>query len=317
MSDKGIKSNSSNHHHHHHRSSSNNRHSKSSTSNTIKKEQPKSASIIEDDIIPVKVKKEPHIKDSNDSISLDRKRKRSSNNTGGVSSTSNNRYDITGYSGNSNNKIKIESKVTKRESNSSQSQSQSLKKEDFSEKSTKDLTNIITQYSQTENYNNTNNNNTQQVHTIIKELENYVFRMYSEGEVTTTLFSFCNKLIEIIQQWNNNITLQQRNMKDFVLNAITYNTALHDMSIEMTKKNSFNNNSGHHYNKKYKRDPTSPFNTIQTNIDKIDIPNNNNAIKNKLNSNNSTTSPSINNNNNNNNNMNINEKKQPSLSSIF
>lgn len=133
------------------------------------------------------------------------------------------------------------------------------------------LAKITTQYAQTEAYGEINEINTDNIHRTIKELENYVYNMKVEGEITNTLFIHCTRIIEAVNQWNNTLLQQQNNIKDVVLNAIIYNTELHDLYAESMKKKNIGGGM--------RRDPASPFNTVHTNVESIVTSNTNNAIK--------------------------------------
>lgn len=133
------------------------------------------------------------------------------------------------------------------------------------------MASLVTQYNQTTRFNETNMTNTQEIDRTIQEMENYVYRMHKEGEVTLSLFAYCNKVIEATRRWNSVITEQQTHMKDYVLNSIVYNKELHALYTEMTRRQP-GSGPGH------RRDPSSPFNTIKTDVEYMTLNNDNDAF---------------------------------------
>lgn len=134
----------------------------------------------------------------------------------------------------------------------------------------KGLATVVSRHVATEQFNAENQSNTEEIDNMVREIENYTFRMYKEGEVTMQLFTHINNLIVATRKWNDTITRQQLHMKDHVLNSIIYNTELHALYTEVTK-------SQQHF-KRQKRDPASPFNTVRTDIETMTLNNDNDAI---------------------------------------
>lgn len=128
------------------------------------------------------------------------------------------------------------------------------------------LSSLVSQYGASEQFNSINETNTKEIDRTIQEMENYVFHMHKEGEVSLSLFTYCNNVIEATRKWNAIITEQQKHMKDYVLNSIIYNKELHTMYTEMARR------------QQNKKDPTSPFNTMQTDIDTMTLNNDNGSI---------------------------------------
>ena len=147
------------------------------------------------------------------------------------------------------------------------------------EQTTRALGPMVQQYQTTETYNEINTENTHHIHSIIRELEEYVYGMYSEGQVTLVLFNYCHRLIEAVNHWNGSVRSEQSNMRDFVLNAISYNKELHDLYIEQTKRVPGTRN---------KRNPASPFNTVQVSPDSITLSSTNHALISASGTNNNT-----------------------------
>ncbi len=135
---------------------------------------------------------------------------------------------------------------------------------------TKGLASIVSQYAETEQFDKANLTSTEEMNNAIREMENYVYRMHKEGEVTTNIFNYLNGVIEVTRKWNERITQQQQHMKDYVLNSINYNKELHTLYNEVTKKQNL-------YGRQ-KRDPASVFNTVQPEIDYMTLNNDNGAI---------------------------------------
>lgn len=130
-------------------------------------------------------------------------------------------------------------------------------------------------YAQIEGYESINVSNTQKINTIIQELETYVYSMHIEGEISITLFEYCTRIIEATNALNKDVVVQTDNIKDFVLNAIAYNSELHDLYNEATKKKNGVPPIA-------RRDASSIFNTVSTTIETMEIPNHNQAIKSTL-----------------------------------
>lgn len=128
------------------------------------------------------------------------------------------------------------------------------------------LVSLVGQYTQMSQFDEINQSNTAVIDQTIRDMENYVYRLHKEGEVTTQLYTYCNNVIEATRHWNQVITQQQTHMRDYVLNCILYNREHHTLYAEMLKR------------AKQRRDPTSPFNTIQTDIESITLSNENDAI---------------------------------------
>lgn len=128
------------------------------------------------------------------------------------------------------------------------------------------LASLVGQYTQMSGFDEQNQTNTATVDQTIQDMKNYVYRLHKEGEVTTTLFTYCNNVNEATQRWNEMIVQQQAHMRDYVLNCILYNREHHALYTEMLKR------------MKQRRDPASPFNTIQTDIESITLGNENDAI---------------------------------------
>ena len=129
------------------------------------------------------------------------------------------------------------------------------------------LSDLKSQYTQTTQFGVTNETNTAEIDRAIKEMENYIFHLYNEGEVTQTLFAYCNTIVEATRKWNTQITTQQRHMETYILNNITYKQELHALYAEVVKRQ-----------QKQKRDPSSPFNTMHTELETITLGNDNGAL---------------------------------------
>ncbi len=142
------------------------------------------------------------------------------------------------------------------------------------EQTTRALEPMVQQYEATETYNEINAENTVHIHSIIRELEEYVYGMYGEGQVTQTLFNYCHRLIEAVNHWNGSVRSEQSNMRDFVLNSISYNKELHDLYIEHTKRPV----GGTGPTTRHKRNPASPFNTVQVSPESITLSSVNHAL---------------------------------------
>lgn len=131
------------------------------------------------------------------------------------------------------------------------------------------LSTIVSQYVQTMQFDDVNQTNTLEVDQALREMENYVYRMHKEGEMTMQIFAYCNNVIVATRKWNETITQQQEHMKEYVLNSINYNRELHSLYLEVSKKQQY-------FHGRQKRDPASPFNTVPTEIEFMTLNNNDN-----------------------------------------
>lgn len=129
------------------------------------------------------------------------------------------------------------------------------------------LTDLKNQYNRTKTFSETNETNTVEIDNAIREMEDYIYRLYLEGEVTQTLFMHCNTIIEATRKWNSQVVAQQKHMETYILNNITYKQELHSLYAEMIKRQP-----------KQRRDPSSPFNIMQPEIETLSIGNQNGAI---------------------------------------
>lgn len=136
--------------------------------------------------------------------------------------------------------------------------------------SVNDPTELIEQYHETEAYDETNRSNTEEIRLTLQALEEYVYRLYGEGEATMTMVSHFTQLFQLVTEWNSVITAQQKNMRDLVSNAIIYYTELYDKHNELTRLVSGPNR---------RKNPASPFNTVQTDVETILVSNENRALK--------------------------------------
>jgi hypothetical protein len=133
------------------------------------------------------------------------------------------------------------------------------------------LATLVDGFYASENYGSVNAQSTQQLRAVIQRLQNYVYSMYTDGEVAATIFGLCAELTDIVEHCNATVTSQQVNMRDLTLNAIIYYTALHEKMTEVNRK------LGQAANRD--RDAASVFNTVRSDIESVAIDNQNDAVK--------------------------------------
>lgn len=123
-----------------------------------------------------------------------------------------------------------------------------------------------------ERYNECNHVNTEAVKESMDRLVNYCYALFKDGQCTTKLLEMCDNVSQDVTKWNMTVATQQNNMEDYVRNMVAYNAELHELHSSMQRSD--NNNR--------RKNPASPFNTVQVGIETIPISNENKAIKSSM-----------------------------------
>lgn len=135
---------------------------------------------------------------------------------------------------------------------------------------------LIEQYQQTEAYSETNRVNTQAIVAKLKALENYTHLVFGEGKCTMTFVQHYTELAELLHQCCAVIDAQQRNMADLVANSVIYYSELYDRHNELQRMGAAG--------QPRRKNPASPFNTVQAQVDTIPLSNENRTVKSRASS---------------------------------